>query len=177
MSNRSATRKTVTALLVVSFTIAVIWTLQRPVIPSETLEFSLIDQPARSLADLQGQPLLVHFWSTTCGPCLQEIPHLKTLYRDLAPEGFEMVAVAVPTDRPDHVARLRRAQSLNYPVALDISGTVNRAFSGVPGTPYFVLIDSRGQIVKRHLGPWPETDLRNRIKALLATGESADALA
>jgi len=53
-----------------------------------------------SIPNLQGGPLLVSFWATTCTGCLEEIPHLIELYKELAPHGFEVIGVAMAYDPP-----------------------------------------------------------------------------
>ena len=47
----------------------------------------------------RGKIVLVNFWATWCAPCLKEIPDLHELAAELAPRGFELVAVSL--DDPD----------------------------------------------------------------------------
>ena len=70
-----------------------------------------IDGEELQLASLQGQPLLVTFWATTCPGCVREIPHLIELYEELAPRGLEIIAVAMDYDPPNRVLAMRKARN------------------------------------------------------------------
>jgi len=131
------------------------------------VDFQLIDGHRLEMARLRGHPVLVNFWSTRCAPCLEEMPLLSELYRRLSPKGMEMVAVAMPFDRPDQVLEVSRRKALPYPVALDISGEVGRAFGGIAVTPTSILVDAEGMMVLRHQGPLDGARLEARINPLL----------
>ena len=128
--------------------------------------FRTLDGEHLALRAARG-PVLVSFWSTTCTVCLAEMPDLARLHADYAPRGFELVAVAMPHDRPDRVLELAEARSLPFPVALDIDGRVLAAFEPVPGTPTSFLIDAEGRVVERHVGRHDLDALRLRLDALL----------
>jgi len=51
-----------------------------------------------------GRPLVVHFWSLTCAPCLVELP----LWRELRQRHPEMTLVMVATDSIEDSVRLER---------------------------------------------------------------------
>ena len=130
-------------------------------------EFVLIDGRRLHLGQLRGRPVLVNFWATSCRLCIKEIPHLKALYRELAPRGLELIGVAMPYDPPDRVLIYARAQELPYPVALDVEGRVLRAFGGVRGTPTIFLVAPEGHVVLRATGKLDLPRLRRRIEKYL----------
>src|SRR5215510_14491086 len=86
-------------------------------------------------SDLRGKVVLVNFWATTCAVCAHELPEIVATYQTYAARGFEIVAVAMPYDRPDWVADYARRRQVPFAVALDYEGTINRAFGGIKATP------------------------------------------
>lgn len=130
--------------------------------------FSIIDGSKIDLGELQGQPVLVQFWATTCRVCRHEIPELIALYRDLHPRGLAMVAVAMPYDPPNRVLDLARKTPLPYPVALDIDGAATGAFGNVRLTPTTFLIAPDGRIVLHSSGRLDFGKFRQRIEKMLA---------
>ena len=120
-----------------------------------------------SLAELRGQIVLIDFWATWCGPCLQEMPALQQIYDDYADRGVEIVAVScdvTPGVVPDVVARM----GITFPVALE--GLPVQALYRVDGLPTVIIVDRQGVIRFHHLGyaPGAEAALVDEIEALLA---------
>lgn len=113
--------------------------------------------------ELRGKVVLVNFWATTCEVCARELPQIVATYRTYASRGFEVIAVAMPYDRPDWVVDYVRREELPFTVALDFEGTINRAFGGVDATPTCFLIDKRGKILQRIVG---EPDF-GRLRAMI----------
>lgn len=115
-------------------------------------EFQLLDGRKITLASLRGRPVLVAFWATNCKPCIEELPDLITLYKELHPRGFELIAVAMPYDPPLHVQTFVQKQNVPYPVALDVEGKIVRAFDGVPYVPMAFILDANGKIAYQQTG-------------------------
>jgi thiol-disulfide isomerase/thioredoxin len=101
---------------------------------------------------LHGKVVLVNFWATTCAVCRHEMPEIVKTYRAYGPRGFEVIAVAMPYDRPDWVLDYVKSAGLPFRVALDYDAAINRAFGGIDATPTGILIDKKGRIVERILG-------------------------
>ena len=87
---------------------------EAPSLVGQTLDGRLL-----TLEQLRGKPVLVTFWATTCPTCIQEMPHLIELYRDLNPKGLEMIGVAMSYDPPEQVRALAQQRQLPYPIVLD----------------------------------------------------------
>lgn len=136
----------------------------RPDIALKTL-----DGEKLQLASLQGRPLLVTFWATTCNSCVQEIPHLIALYDELATQGLEIIGIAMNYDPPNRVLALRNARNIPYPIALDIHADAARAFGDVRLTPTSFLIAADGGIVYQRTGAMNMAALRRDILAMLDT--------
>ena len=131
------------------------------------ITISTIDGRSFDPATIEGRPLLVTFWSTTCLVCLREMPDLEALYRRLSPHGFEIIAVSMPWDPPDEVVRLARTRALPYPVALDVDGAIARAFGDVSATPTHFLVGPSGDVAFRRAGTLDFHELDRRLRSML----------
>jgi len=135
---------------------------QLPALTLTTLDGRQIDPHA-----LQGHPVLVTFWSITCGPCLHEIPDLIDLHNELAPKGLVILAIAMPYDPPNRVLALVRERKLPYDIVLDPMGKTSATFGEIQYTPTTFLFDGEGHGVTRIVGGMNIREMRERIIRLL----------
>ena len=65
-------------------------------------ELTRLDGAKLSLPyDMKGKVVLVDFWATWCGPCVQTIPELERLYEKYNSQGFEIVSISLDRNRSD----------------------------------------------------------------------------
>lgn len=131
------------------------------------LDITTLDGRQLALAERRGRPLLVHFWATTCGPCIAKIPELAEFYRRLQPKGVDFVAVAMPYDPPARVVALTRQRALPYPVALDPDGRITEAFGNIRFTPTTLLVSAEGRVLETLVGPVDFRALEHTLEGLL----------
>jgi peroxiredoxin len=118
-----------------------------------------------SLSDLQGHPVILHFWATWCKPCREELPTLEALTHQMTDSGVILVAVAI--DAEADAARVRRYAhdlGVSFPVYLAREGTISDRYWSW-GVPVTYLIDPEGRLVARSLGPrnWATASMRALI--------------
>lgn len=124
-----------------------------------------------SIQDLvDGTPMIISFWSTTCKPCIMELNAInESLYDWL--EEVDMKVVAVSVDDARTVSRARamtQGQSWDdYVCVYDKNQDLKRAMN-VSLTPHTFVVDGKGNIVASHSGytPGSEQELFEEIKAL-----------
>ncbi|HFD12793.1 MAG TPA: TlpA family protein disulfide reductase [Crenotrichaceae bacterium] len=135
--------------------------------PAPEVVFKTITGERIAMADLRGKPVLINFWASTCGYCLQEMPHLAKLYREKSVDGLQLIGVAMPYDMPSHVIQVTKQLNLPYPIAIDPDDVVARAFGNVSMTPTSFLIDKDGMIIDKTTGRMNLDTLHNQINQLL----------
>jgi len=126
--------------------------------PAPEVRFATLDGETFGTSDLHGKVVLVNFWATSCDICVKEMPKMVETYKKYAPRGYEMVAVAMSYDRPDHVAAFAKGRALPFKVALDTDGAIARSFGDIRVTPTTFVLDRNGRVLKRYLGEpdWAE---------------------
>ncbi len=106
------------------------------------------------LSDYKGnRVVLIDFWSTTCDPCMIEMPHLVDLYKQHKDRGF--VVLAVSADGPEsraQVSSVVRAKEMIFPVLLDEETVVTARYNPKRELPFTVLIGKDGSIVHKRGG-------------------------
>ena len=129
--------------------------------------FTTITGESFNLKSLQGRPVLITFWATSCGICVSEIPDLIALYRDFHSLGLEIIAIAMTYDAPNRVVATAKEYQMPYPVVLDLTATYAQEFGHVWATPTTFLLDSKGVVTLRTVGASDPVDLKSRIQQLL----------
>jgi len=163
-------KNTFISLIAVLISVTIVWVWLTPGTPSTAPDVALkiIDGRKIELKKLKGQPVLVTFWATTCAGCAKEMPHLVTLYEEFAPQGLEIIGIAMSYDPPNQVLEMTKRKQIPYPIALDIDGSVANAFGNVTLTPTSFLIAPDGTIVKHKIGKMDMKKIKDYVIAMLA---------
>lgn len=130
--------------------------------------YTLLDGQRLGSADLKGQVVLVNFWATSCTTCVAEMPQLVATFEKFRGRGYQTVAVAMSYDPPAYVANFAESRKLPFSVAIDNTGEIARSFGDVQLTPTSLLINKRGEIVKRYVGAPDFAALHQLVEQLLA---------
>ena len=108
----------------------------------------------RSLADYRGHRLLLNFWASWCGPCLDELPALDRAQDKFGENGTIVLGIAM--DDPARVRTFLADHAVRYPVLLGrLESPSTSLLWGDSGEilPYSVLIGTDGRVIATHRGP------------------------
>ena len=124
-----------------------------------------LDAKPFSLASLQGKPVFINFWGSWCPPCKKEAPDLRSFSNGL---GDHAAFVGVAIDSPSSDARtfIRKA-GWRYPILSRRCCELANRY-GVTYFPTTVVVNGRGQVVDRLVGPQTVARLQAELHALEA---------
>lgn len=142
----------------------------KAVVGQNAPEFILTDATGNvyDLRKLKDRVLFINFWAPWCQPCRDEMPSIQELYNRFKDNPqFQMLTILYKEDRAKAEAYLK-GNNLNLPVLIDSKGTSAEAF-GVTGIPETYIVDKKGIIRERHIGPenWNSPQVVSLISALL----------
>ena len=94
--------------------------------------------------------MFLDFWATWCGPCLQEMPNLKELYKKTDRDKFEIVGI-VGDSSNDQIKKIIEKDSIIWPQVLTTDSNKIKEDYGIQGYPTTILIDPEGIVIAKSL--------------------------
>ncbi len=121
-----------------------------------------------SLSDYGGRVVFLNIWATWCLPCVDEMPSMEKLYNKFKSDQFEILAVSIDGQGRKVVAPFMNRLNLTFPALLDRKGKIRNIY-GVTGIPESFIIDKKGIIIKKVIGPidWTKPDVSRFFEDLL----------
>jgi thiol-disulfide isomerase/thioredoxin len=131
-----------------------------------------------TLAHFKGRALLVNFWATWCGPCIEEMPSLNRLQAELG--GKDFTVLTINEDRQGAAVAgpfLQKRGLTNLGVHADRQMALARAF-GLQGMPSSYLVDRNGKVIGSFVGPaqWDSPAAKALIRRYLAPARTGNSL-
>lgn len=121
--------------------------------PAPDFTLKTLDGDEMTLSALRGQPVLINFWASWCGPCRIEMPALVRAYEQHKAEGFVILAVNLTfQDTLPAVKSFVQEFAMPFPVLLDETGAVANDLYQLRGLPTTIFIDREGRVERVQIG-------------------------
>ncbi len=128
---------------------------RKPVSDQAFIQLSLTDTAAKEtkkLSDFTGKPIILHFWATWCGACVEELPELDQ-FAQKYPEDAHIVVVASDKTQGQEVREFYKKNNIkNLTLFIDDNGKLAREFS-VTALPTTIFISSTHKEMGKIIGP------------------------
>jgi len=133
--------------------------------PAPDFELVSTDGETIRLSDFRGQPVIVNFWATWCGPCRAEFPDFQEASVDNADRLVIIGVNNTTADQPDQVVPFMQEFGITFPIVLDETGETVKEYR-ILGLPTTVFIDSNGIVNEVFTGPINKAYIESKISEL-----------
>jgi len=131
-------------------------------------DFALQDLEGQTvtLSDLRGSPVMLNFWATWCGYCVEEMPYIQQIYEERQDMGLVILAINIKETHAKAQEFMER-NSLSFTVLLDTDGAISLKYN-VSGIPVTFFIDKDGIIQARKTGAFRNTaEIENYLDLIM----------
>ncbi len=118
--------------------------------PTEELGWKVFDGDEETIGDLKGKVIVLDFWATYCPPCIEEIPHLRSLQAKYGDKGFQVIGLHVggEEDRPQ-VPAFKERLKIDYPIATPDDSLVYQLLGEDSRIPQTLVFNRQGKLVEQ----------------------------
>jgi peroxiredoxin len=159
--------RTLIALLTLT-TLAGCYTGSRPRRIGDTApDFTIKDVDRTvTLSQYRGQVVVLNFWASWCGPCIEETPSLVRMQDRVRDKGVMVLGVSIDEDDAAY-HRFLKNFNINFITVRDPEQTAAAKY-GTTGWPETFVIDRQGVVRRKFVGPvdWNSADVMQTLSKL-----------
>jgi len=132
-------------------------------------DFKVVTDNGRTItpSDFGGKLLVLHFWATWCGGCVEEIPSLEVFQREYGPQGVVVLGVSVDANEKLY-RRFMDQFKVSYATSRDPSWDIAASY-GTFKLPESYVIDRSGKVVQKIIAAqnWADPQFVQSLKKML----------
>lgn len=133
-------------------------------------EFEVQDRAGQvhRLSDFRGKVVLINFWATWCPPCLEEMPSMESLRKQMDETRLQIIALSVDGSW-EPVDTFLKQKSFGFGIYSDFEQKVAEVY-GTHMVPETYIVDKQGVILCKVVGDrdWTEPSVVEYLKKLIA---------
>lgn len=138
----------------------------------QAADFTVLDDEGNevSLSQMAGQPVIINFWATWCGPCNAELPDFDKLYSEYG-DSVQFMMVNMTDGARDTVESVKEfieETGYRFPVYFDTKLDAANAYA-VYSIPRTVAVNADGTLNMVQTGIMSEEQLRTCLENLITT--------
>ncbi|MCB8987704.1 MAG: redoxin domain-containing protein [Ardenticatenaceae bacterium] len=121
-----------------------------------------------TLSEYRGQPVVLNFWASWCGPCRVEMPFFERTQMK-----FNGRVAILGVNQGESVATIRdfgARQDIGYPLLVDEDNDINLRYT-INSLPTTIFIDADGVVREVVVGVVTQAVLEDRLESMLAEAQ------
>ncbi len=135
--------------------------------PAPEFELALLGGEKYRLSDHRGSVIVLDFWASWCGPCMQAMPNVDKMIREFDGQDIQLIAVNLQESEKRIEQALERLE-LETTVAMDVTGEIAERYQAT-AIPQTVVVDRQGNVSHLFVGGGTRTlqQLRDAVTTAL----------
>lgn len=131
---------------------------------STDFELEDLDGKLTSLSDFKGQVVVLNFFTSWCGPCIEEAPELERFEKEYGKD-VKLLIIDRGETR-DRVKKFIKKYQTTSTYLFDYNHKISKQYN-VVGQPETIIIDKKGIIREHYNGPLTKEELYEMVKGHL----------
>jgi cytochrome c biogenesis protein CcmG/thiol:disulfide interchange protein DsbE len=119
-----------------------------------------------ALRDLHGKTVILNFWASWCGPCVEEMPSLLQLQQRFKDKGVTVVGVSIDVDR-DAYHKFLKDYKIDFVTVRDPDQKTSAVYGSFKW-PETYIIDRNGIVRRKFIGAvdWGQPEIVDFLNKL-----------
>ena len=127
-----------------------------------------LDGSKFNLDAMGGRVVLIDFWATWCGPCNEELPHMKKIAKEFAGQPLVIISVSWDSDETKWKNFIDKNE-MTWTQYRDADHHLSNLFQ-INSIPHYFTIDSDGVLTAEMMGSG--SDVEGKLKKLIARAKA-----